>query len=280
MILDVHFRKAGAQERGGDHGADEGGAVAAHHHSHGDGQGVDAESLADADHDGQHAVEVAVGVEGQSQGHGQDADDEGQVLTEGRRQDVRHDARQTPHHGGDGVRRQLHDLGADGLAVGTQAGGQNAHEDGGAHEGGAHHQGGARVEIDELLMHLGGQAVVHEQGQGKAQHEGHVAGEHVPDQHGDDGQGEKHVEDKELGSGQFVFLLFLDLLLHLDDAFGLGQFAMETGAAALLLEAGQHGVGEGEHDAEDLDGQQGLPQGSRFDAQHGGGPHGGASPGH
>ena len=87
VILDVHIRQTGAQQGGGNHGADEGGAVPADHHGHGDGQSLHTEALADGDDDRQHTEEVGVGVEGQRQRHGQNADDERQMLTDGGGQD-------------------------------------------------------------------------------------------------------------------------------------------------------------------------------------------------
>ena len=92
MVLDIHVRKAGAEQGRGDHGADEGGAVAADHHRDGDGPRLDAEGLADADDDGHEAVEVGVGIEGKSKRHGQEADDQRQVLAQGGGQDAGDDA--------------------------------------------------------------------------------------------------------------------------------------------------------------------------------------------
>ncbi len=205
VILDVHIGKAGAQQGGGNHGADEGGAVAADHHGNRDGQSGNAEALADGDDDGQHTVEVGVGVEGQSQRHGQDADDQRQMLTDGSGQNGGDQTSQAAHHAGHiggggalgGGGNQTDDV-AGVIQLVVEAGGQHAHEDGGAHQGGAHHEGGACVEVDDLLVHLGGGAVVNKQSNGHTQHKGHVAGEHVPDQHDDDGAVAETLAEDEL----------------------------------------------------------------------------------
>ena len=100
MILDVDFGKADAEQGRGDHGADEGGTVAADDHGNGDGLGRNAEGLTDADDHGQHAVEVGVGVEGQSQRHGQDADDQRQLLAESGGHEAGDHVRKAADHGG------------------------------------------------------------------------------------------------------------------------------------------------------------------------------------
>ena len=130
------------------------------------------------------------------------------------------------------------------------------------------------MQVDDLLVHLGGEAVVHEQSDGNAQHEGNIGGEHIPDQHGDDSDGQQQVEPEQLGTGQLLLLLGL-ALSNVQGSTG-GQAC----TALLLLEAGQHGVGQGQDDTEDLDGDDGVPQLTCFHAQHGSGTHGGTGPGH
>ena len=114
------------------------------------------------------------------------------------------------------------------------------------------------MQVDDLLVHLRGEAVVDEQGNRYAQHEGEVAGEHVPDQHDDDGHGEQDVEQEELRTGQLADLAGLRLLRRLDDALGLRQPAVQARAAALLLPARQRRMRQRQRDAEDLDGQPAL----------------------
>ena len=232
MILDIDVGETDTEKGRGNHGADKGGAVAADDHGNRDWQGFDAEGLADADHDGQHAVEVGVGIEGQGQRHGQNADDQRELLAESGRQNSGDHVGKAAHHGGQRVSGQLHDLGGDDLTVGAHAGGQDAHEDGRAHQGGAHHQGRARMEVDDLLVHLGGEAVVDEECGGTAEHEGIVAGEDVPDQHGNDGDGQENVEEEEIGPRELLVggdNLSADLKLNV--SLSLGKRAVQTGAA-------------------------------------------------
>ena len=138
------------------------------------------------------------------------------------------------------------------------------------------------MEVDDLLVHLGGEAVVHEESDGAADHEGEVGGQIkavAPDQQEDDADGQDHVEEEQLGTGQFILRL-LSNFFQLHVAFNLGQFAVEAGAALLFLETGEHGVGQSKDDTENLDRQDGLPEAAGLNAEDGGGTHGGAGPGH
>ena len=99
--------------------------------------------------------------------------------------------------------------------------------------------------------------------------------------HGDDGDGQQDVEQEELRAGQLVLDRgLLGGLLQLHGALGLGELAVQAGAAALLLPAGESRVDQSQHDAEDLDGQDGLPELTGLNAENGGRAHGGAGPGH
>ena len=189
-------------------------------------------------------------------------------------QDGLNDTGQAADHGGQVNFHDLHTGGHQLAVLQDEGGGQNAHQHGSAHQGGAHHESGTGMEVDDLLVHLGGGAVVDEQSHGNAQHEGHIGGEHIPDQQGDDSHGQQQVEGKQLGTGQL--LLFGRLALSQVQ----GSTGRQTGAPLLLLEAGQNGVGQSQDNAEDLDGDDGVPQSASLNAQHGSGTHGGTGPGH
>ena len=129
------------------------------------------------------------------------------------------------------------------------------------------------MEVDDLLVHLGGSAVVDKQSNGNAQHEGYVAGEHVPDQHGNDGNGQDNVEEEQLGTGQLAGIRGSGADLQ---RLALGK----TRAVLLLQNAGDHGDNESQNQAENLNRDQRGPQLAGFHTQHGSGTHGGAGPGH
>ena len=280
MVLDLDFGKTGAEERCRNHRADERRTVAADDHCDRDRQCVDAERLTDGDHDRQHAVEVAVGIERERQRHGQDADDQRQMLPERLRQDRRDDVRQAAYHGRDRVGREFHRLCGDRLAVRADAGGQHTHQDRRAHQRGAHHERRTGVQVDDLLMHLGVEAVVDEQRQRAADHERNVAGERVPDQHGDDRKRQEDVYDEQLRTCKLVVRLLMQRFLEIDLTLGLGKLAVETCAAALLKETGEDCVRERQHDAEDLNRQDRLPERAGFHAHNGRRAHGRTCPRH
>ena len=63
------------------------------------------------------------------------------------------------------------------------------------------------MQVDDLLVHLGSKAVVHEQCDRHTEHERIVAGEYVPDQHCDNAESQSNVEDEKSGALEFVVLI-------------------------------------------------------------------------
>ena len=90
--------------------------------------------------------------------------------------------------------------------------------------------------VQDLLLELDVR-VIHEDGDADTEHEGNIAREHIPNQHGNDRNRENHVKEEELRASQFAELSLL-ACLDLDRFLGLRELAVQTCAARLLLNTG------------------------------------------
>ena len=132
--------------------------------------------------------------------------------------------------------------------------------------------------VQNLLLELDVR-VVHEDGDADTEHEGHIAREHIPNQHGNDRNRENHVKEEELRASQFAELSLL-ACLDLDRFLGLREFAVQTCAARLLLNTGENRVCQCEDNTEDLNRQQLIPELTCLHAEHRSRTHRGTCPGH